>query len=367
MFQDLFTRWVEVSPIRKANAKAVIAELNRKIFLRYGCPEVFLSDNGTEFNNHVVEGFLRERGVHHTHTHPYHPQANPVERANRTLKTMVASYLKERHSTWDEKLPDLLFALNTAEQSSTGVSSAILLYGRQPEPPGTQRRLQEVAADTPAQEESLARWKERMRALPELYERATARARAAQERQAGYYDAGRREPSLKPGDRVWKRSHPLSSAAKGIAAKLAPKVEGPHWITDALGSNTYQLVGNGGQVEEVVAADQLKICHTESPKPAEPEAGNGEETAPRSETPVATPIEEELPKRRGRPPGARAEVVDPLEHNPTVPPAPTHQRRGPGRPRVARAVAVDPLGPNTAPPSVPSHPPRGRGRPRKAP
>ena len=134
VFQDLFTRWVEASPIRKANAKAVIAELNRKIFLRYGCPEVFLSDNGTEFKNHVVEDFLRERGVHHTHTLPYHPQTNPVERANRTLKTMVASYLKERHSTWGEKLPELLFALNTAEQSSTGVSSALLLYGRQPEP-----------------------------------------------------------------------------------------------------------------------------------------------------------------------------------------------------------------------------------------
>ena len=273
---------------------------------------------------------------------------------------MVASYLKERHSTWDEKLPELLFALNTADQSSTEVSPALLLYGRQPEPPGTQRRLQEVAADTPAQEESLTRWKERMDALPELYERATARARVAQERKAGYYDAGRREPSFKPGDRVWKRSHPLFSAAKGFAAKLAPKFEGPYWITDA-------LVGNGGQIEEVVSADQLKRCHTESPKPTEPEGGNDEEPAPRSETPVMTPIEEELPKRRWRPPGARAEVVDPFEPNPPVPPAPTHQRRGPGRPRVARAAVVDPLGPNTAPPSVPSHPPRGRGRPRKAP
>ena len=65
---------MEASPIREANAKAVIAELNRKIFLRYGCPEVFLSDNGTEFMNHVVEDFLRERGVHHTHTSPIIPK-----------------------------------------------------------------------------------------------------------------------------------------------------------------------------------------------------------------------------------------------------------------------------------------------------
>ena len=212
VFQDLFTRWAEAAPIRKANAKAVIGELDRRIFLRFGCPEVFLSDNGTEFKNRVVEDFLRERGVHHTNTPTYHPQANPVERANRTLKTMIASYLKERLDEIDD----------------TGMSPAMLLYGRQPEPPGTQRRLQEVAAETPAQEECLARWKERLDALPELHQRAASQARAAQDRQAGYYDAGRREPDFKPGDRVWKRSHPLSSAAKEIAAKLAPKFDATH-------------------------------------------------------------------------------------------------------------------------------------------
>ena len=134
VFQDLFSRWAEASPIRKANAKAVVGELDRKVFLRFGSPEVFLSDNGTEFKNRAGEDFLKERGVHNTNTPTYHPQANPVERANRTLKTMVASYLKEPHNTWDEKLPELLFAMNTAVHSSTRISPAMLLYGRQPEP-----------------------------------------------------------------------------------------------------------------------------------------------------------------------------------------------------------------------------------------
>ena len=89
-------------------------------------------DNGTEFQNQAIDEFLSERGVHHINTPPYHPQANPVERANRTLKTMIASYLSERHNTWDEKPPDLVFALNTAVQSSIGVGPAILNYGRQP-------------------------------------------------------------------------------------------------------------------------------------------------------------------------------------------------------------------------------------------
>ena len=77
-----------------------------------------------------LQDFLKERCVHHTNTLINHPQANSVERAIRTLITMVASYLKERHTRWNEKLPELLFAMNTAVHSSTGMSPAMLLYGR---------------------------------------------------------------------------------------------------------------------------------------------------------------------------------------------------------------------------------------------
>ena len=131
VLQDLCSRWVEASPICKVKAKTVVGELNRKIFLWYGCPDVFVSDYGTAFSNHVVVVFLREHGVRHTHTPPY---------------------LKERHTTWDEKLHELLSAMNTAVQTSTGISPALSLYGRQPEQPGTQRRLQDIDAETPKEE-----------------------------------------------------------------------------------------------------------------------------------------------------------------------------------------------------------------------
>ena len=212
-------------------------------------------------------------------------------------------------------------------QISTGMSPALLLYGRQPDPPSTQRRLQEVAAETPAQEESWARWRERLEALPGLHDKAAEQARVAQDRQASYYDVGRREPSFKPGDRVWKRSHPLSSAAKGIAAKLAPKFEGPYWITDALGPNTYRLIGEGSQVEEVVAVDQLKPCHSEQPEESEAGASKArveesvvEEGTPPGPTPAdeppAQPATGTVPKRgRRRPPRIRIETAEPSSRN----------------------------------------------------
>jgi transposase InsO family protein len=48
------------------------------------------SDNGTEFKNSQVEGFLEEEGIKHEFSSPYTPQQNGVvERKNRTLLDMA--------------------------------------------------------------------------------------------------------------------------------------------------------------------------------------------------------------------------------------------------------------------------------------
>ena len=77
VYMDLFSRWIECAPIRKANAQTIRQELSERVFLRIGLPEVFHSDNGTELKNKVLDNFLEEREVTHTTIPPYHPQAKP--------------------------------------------------------------------------------------------------------------------------------------------------------------------------------------------------------------------------------------------------------------------------------------------------
>jgi transposase InsO family protein len=49
------------------------------------------SDNGTEFKNSQIEGFLEEEGIKHEFSSPYTPQQNGVvERKNRTLLDMAS-------------------------------------------------------------------------------------------------------------------------------------------------------------------------------------------------------------------------------------------------------------------------------------
>jgi transposase InsO family protein len=53
------------------------------------------SDNGTEFKNSQIEGFLEE-GIKHEFSSPYTPQRNSVvERNNRTLMDMARTMLEE--------------------------------------------------------------------------------------------------------------------------------------------------------------------------------------------------------------------------------------------------------------------------------
>jgi transposase InsO family protein len=54
------------------------------------------SDNGTEFKNSQIEGFLEEEGIKHEFSSPYTPQQNGiVERKNRTLLDIARTMLDE--------------------------------------------------------------------------------------------------------------------------------------------------------------------------------------------------------------------------------------------------------------------------------
>jgi hypothetical protein len=69
------------------------------------------SDNGTEFKNSQIEGFLEDEGIKHEFSYPYTPQQNGVvEIKNRTLLDMARTMLDEY------KTPDRFWAeaINTA-------------------------------------------------------------------------------------------------------------------------------------------------------------------------------------------------------------------------------------------------------------
>jgi hypothetical protein len=74
------------------------------------------SDNGTEFKNSQIEGFLEEVGIKHEFSSPYTPQQNGVvERKNRTLLDMTRTMLDEYKTPdrfWTEAINTACYSIN---------------------------------------------------------------------------------------------------------------------------------------------------------------------------------------------------------------------------------------------------------------
>ncbi|XP_041565903.1 LOW QUALITY PROTEIN: uncharacterized protein LOC121467710, partial [Drosophila elegans] len=132
---DRFSKWTEIVPMRRATTETLEKAIRERIVSRYGVPKVLITDNGVQFTSRAFKRFLTELGVRHQFTAPYTPLENPTERANRTVKTMIAQFAGRDQRTWDEKWPELQLAVNTSVAESTGYSPAFVTQGREPRLP----------------------------------------------------------------------------------------------------------------------------------------------------------------------------------------------------------------------------------------
>ena len=254
VFVDYFTRWVELYPLRKATAETVSRVLTEEILTRWGVPHFILSDQGSQFVSAVFRETCAKWNLRQKLTTAYHPQTNLTERVNRTLKTMIASYVTN-HKHWDKHLPAFRFALNSAVHESTGVTPAELNLGR------TLRSPLDVTLRpwTPTPDGPTYKC---MTELKELQEFVRVNLEKGRIRQKRNYDKKRRDLLLKDNDRVWLRSHPYSKAEKSFTAKLAPKWLGPYRVISQVGPvNVDVVLEESGEDRKVVHVSRLKPCY----------------------------------------------------------------------------------------------------------
>ncbi|XP_025262460.1 uncharacterized protein LOC112637287 [Camponotus floridanus] len=133
---------------------------------------------------------------------------------------MITQYIEKDHRAWDEHIPALQFAYNTALHDATGYTPAFLNYGREIQAP-EDTDPQTAAPDAP----DVIRNK-----LTEAYEVVKLHMAQAFQRQKRHYDLRRRPWKPNVGEWVWKRDHPLSKKSEAYNAKLAPKFSGPYEI-----------------------------------------------------------------------------------------------------------------------------------------
>ncbi|KAM7288053.1 uncharacterized protein ISCGN_031742 [Ixodes scapularis] len=125
---DSHSKWPEVFVMNSTSAEATIEKL-RELFSHFGLPDVVVSDNGPQFCSQEFQIFLRENGVRHVRTAPYHPSSNGLaERFIRTLKEALRKEMPGRPLS--RRLASFLLAYRNTPHATTLQSPAELLLGR---------------------------------------------------------------------------------------------------------------------------------------------------------------------------------------------------------------------------------------------
>lgn len=135
MIVDHFSKWVEIFPLLNITAETVANNVVEYI-CRHGVPDSILTDKATNFQSELLAEIWELLDVRKLRTSPYYPQCDGItERFNRTLKSMIASFVKDDQSNWDEKLIMLAFAYNSSKHATTKCSPFEIIYGRLPKMP----------------------------------------------------------------------------------------------------------------------------------------------------------------------------------------------------------------------------------------
>ena len=200
---------------------------------------MLLTDNGTEFVNQTLRQLTKEFNIVHTTTPLYHPQAYPVERVNRILKTMIISYIDKDHATWDQHLSEFRFAYNSAYHTSLKSSPAFLNFGREPQPTNSLRKR--IDTESKIESRSPESWQQRMNKIQSMRDWVVKNLDDAFARQSKYYNLRHRKLRFHKDDLVLSRCRTLSSKVKKISAKLNPKFIGPYRISKILSPTVYEL------------------------------------------------------------------------------------------------------------------------------
>lgn len=252
---DCFSKFTLLFPLRQATTPAIVKLLEDHVILIFGSPKIIIADNGVQFRSKLFADLANTYSIKVSYTAKYHPQANPVERINRVIKTMLSAYIKDNHREWDKYLPKVGYAIRSARHEVTGLTPNFINFGKEIPIP---RPQEDVIDENNITIDRSTDFEERSRSLAKVFEDVKKRLKSAYKKSERIYNLRRREDRFSVGQKVWRRNHVLSNAAHHVTAKLAPRFVGPLTVHRILSPWTYQLVDGTGKDCGIWSSKDLK-------------------------------------------------------------------------------------------------------------
>jgi Integrase zinc binding domain/Chromo (CHRromatin Organisation MOdifier) domain len=237
---DRFAKLKHLVPIRMTiGAREAVGLVWQEVVRLHGVPECLVHDRDPRFTAGFWKAFWQQLQTQLGVSTAYHPQTDgQTERENRTVGEMVRSFVNEEQTDWDEYLPSLELAMNSAVQASTGFSPFHMVYGREaPLPVDVKLKTPVSSAANPAVEELHKK-------LEEVWKKATKNLERAQERQKRTADKKRRAEEFAVGDKVLLSTENIrmvGSKELKRAVKFAARYIGPFKVERVVNANAYRL------------------------------------------------------------------------------------------------------------------------------
>jgi transposase InsO family protein len=244
---DNFSKLVLIHPMKSAEAKRTIKFLHDEVFMKFSVPDKIISDNGPAFKSNEFKKFVEEWKIEHHKTPYYHAQANPVERVNRVIGSAIAAQVKDTsHKTWDETLPAIAAAINSAIHEGHKYTPCEVVFGYK----------MKLCSEDHAHnlDKSL---ESKFKSLEVIRKNVKRNLEASYPNYSKRYNLRTRTRALEPNQIVFRRNFKLSDAIRNYSAAIGKKFL--KCVVDCrVGTNMYRLKDLNGKILGIFDAKDIK-------------------------------------------------------------------------------------------------------------
>ncbi|CAG2241485.1 unnamed protein product [Mytilus edulis] len=250
---DYYTKWTESFAMPNMEAKTVAKIIVEEVIVRFGVPHWIHSDQGRQFESLLFQEMCCILNIKKTRTTPYHPKSDGmVERFNKTLATMLSSFVEQNQRDWDEYIPFVMMAYRASEHETTGQTPNSLMLGRELSTPlDIMYEMPPSVKDIPAHKWA---W-ELKEKLEHSHSFVRGKIKGQMRRQKHYHDLKLSYQNFRKDDEVYVY-FPVKKP--GMSSKLTSFWKGPFKILDKYGDLTYKVDCGYRGKPQVIHVDRLK-------------------------------------------------------------------------------------------------------------
>jgi len=258
--QDCYSKYAECEAISDATTATVADSFMKTIICRHGVPEIMTSDQGVQFVSAIANSLFKSLRIRRITTTAYHPQANMVERYNKTLKSVLHAWVSELQGDWDVLLPYARFAYNTEYHSIIRETPHYVIHARD-----ARTAIDDITRTNTQQNTSVHEYvnviNERMHVVHERIKNIYQKINQQREEELLTTNKLRK---YKVGDSVYVYD---PKTPVGLSRKLIRRWSGPYIITRIKSAVDYEVVKDNKvkviHVNRIKLAGEYNDDHTE--------------------------------------------------------------------------------------------------------